>query len=246
MHTLLLRRFRTALFLLPIAAACGDDPIAPFDPSRDLRLRMVNASVAPGGSAEFLLDGQSAGVLAYARSSPYFQVTGGSRTIVMRDEPDPDGLPGPTLFTTTVALTAGQFQTVVIAGAGSDLTAITTTELSGAPSGNFRLRVVHAGPTTPSLDLYVTAVGADINAATPLISGIDPREVTDYQVITFGIYQIRLTTAGTKDVVIPSNPSQEPLTFEDGQVATLLILDNLTSGQPPAGVILPDGGDLDS
>ena len=242
MPTPLFRRARAALLFLPLAAACGNDPIVPFDPSRDLRVRIVNASVAAGGSAEFLMDGQSAGLLAYGQSTPYFQATGGSRTIVMRDEPDSDGLPGATLFTATVSLTAGQFQTVFITGSGSDLAAITTTEQSDAPDGSFRLRVVHAGPTTPPLDLYVTEEGADINAATPLIAGIDPREVTDYQVIAFGAYQLRLTVAATKDVLIASNRT----TFLEGQVTTLLVLDNPTPGQPPAGFVVPDGGDLDS
>jgi hypothetical protein len=241
MHRSLLHRWCAALLAVPLVVGCGDDPIAPFDPSRDLRLRMVNASVAAGGNAEFLLDGQSAGLLAYGQSTPYFQATGGTRTITMRDEPTDDGLPGPTLFTAQVPLTAGQFQTVFVTGSGSELAAITTTELSDAPADNFRLRVVHAGTTTPALDLYVTEEGADISAAAPLVGGIDPREVTDYQVIPFGSYQLRLTAAGTKDVLISSNQ----ITFLDGQVTSLVVLDNPTAGEPPAGFIVPDGGDLD-
>ena len=237
MSTPFIRWFRLGILALPLAFGCGND--SSFDPNRDLKLRIVNASTAAGGSAELLLDGQSAGLLTYGQSTPYFTATGGGHTIEMRDEPT-DGVPGPLLFTTSVTLTAGEFQTVVVTGSASDLAAITTTEESEAGSGTFLLRVVHAGPTTPSLDLYVNAQGTDINTVNPLVSGIDPREVTAYQTIPVGTYQVRLTQAGTKDPLISANG----LTIQDGQVATLLVLDNPTPGSPPAGFVVPDGGDL--
>jgi hypothetical protein len=237
MSTFFLRWFRLAMLALPVAVACGTD--SSFDPSRDLRLRLVNASTAAGGTAEMLLDGQSAGLLAYGQSTPYFVATGGGHTIVMRDEPT-EGVPGPVLFTTSVTLTAGEFQTVIISGSASDLAAITATEESEAGDGTFLLRVIHAGLTTPSLDLYVNAEGTDINTVTPLISGVDPREVTDYQQIPVGSYQLRVTAAGTKDALISANS----LSVQEGQVATLLVLDNPSPGNPPVGFVVPDGGDL--
>jgi hypothetical protein len=237
MHTLFSRWSRLALLTLPLAVACGSD--STFDPNRDLKLRIVNASTAAGGPAELLLDEQSAGLLAYGQSTPYFTAPGGGHTITMRDEPT-DGVPGPVLFTTNVTLSAGEFQTVIVTGSASDLAAITATEQSEAGDGTFLLRVIHAGPTTPSLDLYLNAQGTDINTVTPLISGIDPREVTDYQTVPVGSYQVRLTTSGTKDVLISANS----LSIQSGQVATILVLDNPTAGGAPAAFVVPDGGDL--
>jgi hypothetical protein len=187
MSTLFIRWFRLGILALPLVFGCGTD--SSFDPNRDLKLRIVNASTAAGGSAELLLDGQSAGLLAYGQSTAYFTATGGGHTIEMRDEPT-DGVPGPLLFTTNVTLSAGEFQTVIVTGSASDLAAIITTEESEAGSGTFLLRVVHAAPTTPSLDLYVNAPGTDITTVNPLISGIDPREVTAYQTIPVGTYQV--------------------------------------------------------
>lgn len=242
MQTPFFRWFRAALLALPLAAGCGNDPTNAFDPSRDLKLRIVHASAAPGGSAEFLFDGQRVTQLGYGQNTPYLQVTGGSHTIGMRGAPDQDGNPGPMLFSTTVSLTAGQFQTVVVTGTGSEITAITITDQSTAATGNWQIRVMHAGQSTPALDLYVTAPGADLNAATPLVTGINWRDVTDYQLIGVGSYQIRLTPTGTKTALISS--SDQGLAFQDGQVSSLLVLDNPTSGAPPAGFLLPDGGVL--
>jgi hypothetical protein len=240
MHRPFLRHWHAAVLAGSLLVGCGDGPIAPFDPSRDLRLRIVNASVAAGGAAEFLLDNQSAGLLGYGAGTPYFQATGGSRTIEMRDEPTDDGLPGPTLFTTQVSLSAGQFQTVIVTGSASELAAITTTELSDAPDGSFRLRLVHAGITTPALDLYVVAEGASIDDVSPVISGIDPREVSEYQLFNIGTYDARLTTVGTKDVVASNR-----LSIQENLAATMLVLDNPIPEEPPGAFVVRDGGDLD-
>ncbi len=230
-----------ALLALTLASGCNSDDIAPFDPSRDAKLRLVHASSSPGGQADFLLDGARVTRLGYAQTTAYITVTAGTRTIGMQGLPDQDGNPGPTFISTPVAITAGQFQTVVITGGGADIAAITTTDASTPGSGNWSLRVVHAGQGTPSLDLYVTAAGADLNAATPLVTGIDWREATDYQVIATGSLRIHLTPTGTKTPLISSNT----IAFQDGQVSTLFVFDNSTPGALPVGLLLGDGGVLE-
>ena len=60
------------------------------------------------------------------------------------------------------------------------------------------------------------------------------------QTIPVGSYQVRLTTSGTKDVLISANS----LSIQSGQVATVLVLDNPTAGGAPAAFVVPDGGDL--
>jgi hypothetical protein len=51
---------------------------------------------------------------------------------------------------------------------------------------------------------------------------------------------VRLTTSGTKDVLI----SADALSIQSGQVATVLVLDNPNAGGAPAAFVVPDGGDL--
>jgi hypothetical protein len=238
--SLFARWFPLALLALAVTA-CSNTDIAPFDPNTQAKLRIVHASLAPAGEADFLLDGARVARLGYAQTTAYIDVAAGGRTITMRDLPDQDGNPGPTFIAAPVTLPAGQFHTLVITGSGADVSVVTTTDGGTPAAGNFSLRIVHAGQGTASLDLYVTAQGADLNAATPLVSGIDWREVTDYQVLGTASLQVRLTATGTKTPVISSNE----IAFQDGQVSTLFVFDNSTQGALPVGLLLADGGVLE-
>ena len=175
------RTLGLVLAVAALASSCSNDNVVPFDPSRDAKLRIVHGSLAPAGDADFLIDGSRVTRLGYRETTAYITVAGGSRTIAMQDLPDQDGNPGPTFITAPVDLSPGVFHSVVVTGSGSEIAAIATTDGATPPAGNWSLRIVHAGQSTPSLDLYVTPQGADLNAATPLVSGIDWKEVTEYQ-----------------------------------------------------------------
>jgi hypothetical protein len=230
-----------ALGAVGFAAGCSDDDPAPFDPTREAKFRIVNASPAAQGEADFLLDGGRVARLGYAQTTTYIDVTAGTRTLEMRDLPDQDGNPGPTFISTPIDITAGRFESAIVTGSGADIAAIVTIDGATPPGGSWSLRVIHAGQSTTSLDLYVTAPDADLNAATPLVAGIDWKETTDYQVIGVGTLQIRLTPTGTKTPVISSNS----IPFQDGQVSSLFVFDNATPGNLPVGLLLADGGVLE-
>ncbi|HET8624816.1 MAG TPA: DUF4397 domain-containing protein [Gemmatimonadales bacterium] len=223
------------LALAALAAGCGSDD--PFDPDTEGKLRITNASLAAGGDADFVLDGSGVTRLAYLRTSGYLTMDAGAHDIAMRDLPDENGVPGPTFISAPITVTAGRFQTVVITGSGTEITALTTIDEAAPGGGNWSLRIIHAGQAAPSLDLYVTTPDADLNAATPLVTGIDWKEVTAYQEIGIGRFQIRLTPTGTKTALI----SSAALTFAEGQVASLIVFDNTNPSGAPFGVILPDG-----
>jgi hypothetical protein len=224
-----------------LAAGCSNDIIPPFDPSTQAKLRLVHATLAPGGQTDFLFDGARVTRLDYRETTAYIDVMAGDRIITLRGLPDQDGNPGPTFIEAPVTLTPGQFHSVVFTGDAANLTAITTTDGANPPAGNWSLRVMHAGQGTPALDLYVTTQGADLNAATPLVTGIDWQEVTDYQEIAAGPLQVRLTPTGTKQALISTNE----ITFQDGQVSVFYVLDFPTPGNLPFGLLLADGGDLE-
>ena len=65
------------------------------------------------------------------------------------------------------------------------------------------------------MDIYVTAPGADLDAETPALSGVEFGDVADYIEAPAGDYQVRVTPAGTKMVVIDSGT----LTLASGQCA---------------------------
>lgn len=107
---------------------------------------------------------------------------------------------------------------------------------TAVPSGSVRLRVVHAAPMAPRVDVYLTAPGADLSGAAPVGTfsfgeNLGPVEVPA------GSYQIRVTAAGNAAAVV----------FDSGTVdlastRSLLIaaVQNTTTGTAPISLVVQD------
>lgn len=223
-----------------LTSGCGGFDVPVFDPNTQARLRIVHASSATSGEAEFFIEEARVARLLYAETTAYLDVAAGGRTVTMRGLPDQAGNQGATFIRAPVTLSAGRYHTVVITGSGDDVSAIPTTDGASPPSGSWSLRIVHAAQRTPSLDLYVTEPGSDLNAAIPLVQGISWRDATAYQVIATTTLQINLTLTGTKNTLI----SSDNIAFQDQQVSTLFVIDNLTLGGRPFALFLGDGEGL--
>ncbi len=104
-------------------------------------------------------------------------------------------------------------------------------------SGSVRLRLVHAAPMAPRVDVYLTAPGAALSGATPVGTfsfgeNLGPVEVAS------GSYQVRVTAAGDATAVV----------FDSGTVAfasasSLLIaaVQNTTTGASPISLVALNG-----
>jgi len=104
-------------------------------------------------------------------------------------------------------------------------------------SGSVRLRVVHAAPMAPRVDVYLTAPGAELSGAAPVGTfsfgeNLGPVEVPASS------YQIRVTAAGNAAAVV----------FDSGTVdlasaSSLLIaaVQNTTTGAAPISLVVQNG-----
>ena len=86
------------------------------------------------------------------------------------------------------------------------------------------------------MDIYVTAPGADLEAAVPILTGVAFGDVADYLEVLAGDYQVRVTPAGTKVLAIDSGA----LTLESGQVRTAIAVDAPGGGAPFDILLLAD------
>ena len=102
-------------------------------------------------------------------------------------------------------------------------------------AGNVKVRLVHASPSAGLVDIYVTAPGTDISAATfnPLFSNVAFEANTGYLEVPAGNYQVRITLAGTKTVAINTGT----LALAAGQIRTAFAVDPAL-GSTDFGVIL--------
>lgn len=147
--------------------------------------------------------------------------------------------------TNTTALTSGPFtlqggqaytffafgkvadKTLTIMGAGDDL---------AAPGmGMAKIRVVHGASTAPAVDVYATTPYAPLSSG-PALSGVPFPFAGGYLTVPAGVYQARVTVAGTKTVAIDSGR----LPVAGNTVRTVVALDPSTKDGGFELLALPD------
>ena len=181
-----------------LTAACSDDDNT--GPEGESRVRVVHASPdAP--SVDVLLD--DAKVLSdvpYLASSDYLATSAGDHNLKVNAAGT-----ATTAIDADVTLADGTDYTVIASDLVAEITPIVLADDNTAPAaGNARVRAIHGAPSAPAVDIYVTAPGADLEAATPVLTGVAFGDVADYLEVPAGEYQVRVTPAGTKTVAIDS------------------------------------------
>jgi len=84
-----------------------------------------------------------------------------------------------------------------------------------------RIRIAHGSPGIGVVDVYVTIPNVDIQLKTPTLTDVQFKDVADYLEIDKGIWQIRVTEAGTKTVLVNSGGVE----FQNGWVRTVVVID---------------------
>jgi hypothetical protein len=105
------------------------------------------------------------------------------------------------------------------------------------PAGSVRLRLVHAAPTAPQVDVYLTAPGASLSTAMPAGTFAFGEDIGPVEVMS-GDYEIRVTPQGDASTVV----------FDSGTVAlaggaNLLVaaVENTATGPSPVSLLVQDG-----
>lgn len=214
-----------------VTAACGDDDDN-TGPDGEARVRVVHASPdAP--DVDVLVD--DAAVLSdvpYLAASDYLDLASGAHNVKVNAAGT-----ATTVIDTDVDLADGTDYTVIASGLVASIAPIVLEDDNSAPTaGNARIRAIHGAPSAPAVDIYVTGSGADLEAETPALSGVDFGDVSDYIEAPSGDYQVRVTPAGTKVVVIDSGT----LSLASGQVRTAIAVDETGGGGPFDILVLED------
>lgn len=94
--------------------------------------------------------------------------------------------------------------------------------------GFAKVRVLHTAASAPAVDVYVMAPDAGIATATPVLTNVPFKALSDYLSVPSGSYDVAVTVAGTKTVAIEA----KGLEISDGLVATVAALDAQGGGAP--------------
>jgi len=195
-------------------------------------LRVLHASPdAP--NVDINLDGKNVLTnVAYKTASDYLDVPAGTHTIKVY----PTGTTN-AVITASVPLTKNTYTTVAAINFVAKIEGKVITDDNTEPtSGNVKVRLIHFSPSAGSVDIYVTAPGADLSNATPTLTNVPFDTVSDYVSVPAGSYEVRVTPTTTKEVVVDSGT----LALTAGQIRTGVALDNPGTNPPFTAIVLKD------
>jgi hypothetical protein len=229
------------LALATALAACnGDGPEedVPQTPVSQARLRVIHASPdAPAVNVTYNGVGLVLGA-DYGQASRLSFVPAGSATIAVQGI-----LPGtarPTVIgPVTLNLAGGTDYTILAVGnvASIEPLVLTATD-QPVPPGSTRVRVVHAAPNAPRVDVFVTAPTADLAAATPT-GTFSFKDTLGPVTVTSGNYRIRITPAGNRGTVVYDSGT---VPLASGADLMVVALRNTGPGTSPVELLVTDGG----
>jgi hypothetical protein len=214
-----------------LTAACDDDDNG-TGPEGEARIRVVHASPDAPPVDVLLDDAEVLSDVPYLAASGYLETSAGDHNLKVNAAGTTT-----TVIDADATLADGTDYTVIASGLVAAIEPIVLEDDNSAPAaGNVRVRAIHGAPSAPAVDVYVTAPGADLNAATPVLTNVAFGDVAEYLEVPAGDYQVRVTPAGTKTVAIDSGT----LTLASGQVRTAIAVDAPGGGAPFDFLVLAD------
>jgi trimeric autotransporter adhesin len=217
----------------------SDDEVIP-EPIAKSNIRIVHAVYDAPTVNVFVNDQLFAGLenVDYQGASPWVEVDSSSYAVRVQAN-----LPGDNadVISETVMLSADMNYNVIAVGSVADSSIeplVVSNPAAAIGSGNVRLQVVHAASTAPTVDVYVTAPMADIDAEQPLATAAF-KDYTGQVEVAAGDYQIRLTPAGSKTVVYDSGT----VSLAAGADLLVMATTNTGTGSSPVSLLASDGTD---
>jgi hypothetical protein len=211
-----------------LTTACSDDDDN-TGPDGEARVRVVHASPDAPDVDVLVDDAEVVGDVSYLTASDYLEVPAGDHNLKVNAAGTTT-----TVIDEDVSLVDGTDYTVIASGLLAAIEPIVLEDDNSPPAaGTARVRAIHGAPSAAAVDVYVTAPDVDLEAELPTLGNVEFGDVADYIEAPVGDYQVRVTPAGTKTVVIDSGT----LTLESGQVRTAIAVDS-PDGGPPFGLLV--------
>lgn len=134
----------------------------------------------------------------------------------------PNGATTPVVLDTNLPLNNGDVKTVLALGqlTAGKIDALVVDDAPRAVATEAKVRVIHASSAAGSVDVYVTAPGADIASASPVLSNIPLKANSGYLSLAAGKYDVTVTPSGQKTAAIFA-----PINVEAGKIYTAIARD---------------------
>jgi hypothetical protein len=171
------------------------------------------AHLSPNAPAvDILINGKVAiHGLAFKQVTNYIALPAGSYQV----EVVPSGMMSPVVAKATLNVEAGSYLTVAAIGFLPDIhLKVYTDNIRPFPvAGQAFLRVIHASPDAPAVDVRIAG-------GPTLIQDLSYPEATDYLAVNAGTYHLQVTLAGTDQIVL----NLPDVTLDSGHVYTVFAI----------------------
>ncbi|MEO8296118.1 MAG: DUF4397 domain-containing protein [Gemmatimonadota bacterium] len=214
-------------FMLIAIAGCESKVSEPRPAAETASVRLVHGGSENAG-LNLKVDGRVVVQnLAATGISSYATVDAGTRSI----EVTVAGT-NQTLVTRTVTMEAGKEYSFLVSGTLNNPEGRFASDTAFIPlPGKVKIRVLHAAPSAPPLDVYLTPPGADLGAAITLIEPFaynlaDTAMFPGFAERDPGTWQVRFTDDNTTNVLLDTGPFETVA----GQIVTVVLSDNGAGG----------------
>lgn len=216
-----------------LVALTGSGSLEILDVNTPTSLQVVHASPdAP--AVDVIVDGgELVGDLTYPDATSFVEVPDATYnvTVTVADNPGAIAI-GPV----DLELDAGTRYSVLAVGELANIEPLILTDDPRRVATNAKVRIVHASPSAADVDIYVTAVGADINGESPTLDNVPFKANTGFLALPAGDYDVVVTPTGTKTAAI----GPVTISIADGGVYTAVARDPLPGAADFGLIVLDD------
>lgn len=215
-----------------LVAMTGSGSLELLDVNTPTSFQVVHASPdAP--DVDVIVDGNVlVPGLAYPDATGFVEVPGATYNVSVTVAGNPGAIAiGPVDLT----LDAGTRYSILAVDELANIEALILSDDPRRVATNAKVRIVHASPTAADVDIYVTAVGADINAEEPTLENVPFKANTGFLALPAGDYDVTVTPTGSKTAAI----GPATISIADGGIYTAIARDPLP-GAAEFGLILLD------
>jgi hypothetical protein len=179
--------------LAPLLAACGGGE------DGDLNVRLINL-LADSGDITLRIDGSDRTTASFETATGYFGESSGTYTTeyVARNS-------GAVLYSESYTYNEDVYYSKVGVGIDGSTGFTTLADNEDRPDdGNVKVRMYNLVANGLTYDLFLTAVGTDLNSSAATIGSVGPSGLSGYVERSSGGLRIRVTRAGTRELVYDS------------------------------------------
>jgi hypothetical protein len=209
---------------LTLAALTGSGSAEFLDANTPAAVQVVHASPDAPLVDVLVNGGELVADLAFPVATGLVEVPPGSYTAAVTVADNPGAIAiGPI---EDLPLAAGIQHSILAVGELAAIEPLILTDDPRRVSTEAKVRIVHASPTAQDVDIYVTAVGANINDEDPALTDVPFKANTGFLSLPAGSYDVTVVPAGTKTAAI----GPATITIENGGVYTAIARDPLPGG----------------